>query len=489
MSQITIMQLSDLHRKVSAFPSNKAFVSSIMSDVSRYSHGEVHVPEPNLMVICGDIVQGSSLSGNFETSVKEIEQQYSEAIDVLNQLCAKLFNGDRDRIIMTPGNHDVSWPHSARSMQKLDKANYNLVELLKRPESNVRWDWMDFSFYQISDGALYRERLLPFAKFYTAFYNNQREYSLAPEEQYDIFKFPEHMTLLASFNSCFMNDHLNPTGRIHPESIASCYDYINQEEFDDWLKIAVWHHDTHGFPNRADFMDERAVQFLIDKGFQIGLHGHLHKEEIFEIKFSADQSIKMLVFGCGSLSASPQSIPLGVANQYSIIEVDATLTNLRCHVRKAVEQPPDIPIWMPGNIRQNKDKSYIDVKLEKHITGEYRMPSKSTLLKGLVEAEDLTAKREYLPALAKLKALDQKNPFVRRLTVECLWQLDMDEELIDFIGEPISVVEFTYLSESLWRKDMVDELKELVQRLSSVRRIADSEPYKRIARKLADRGI
>jgi len=489
MLQLVIMQVSDLHKEISVFPSNKAFVSSIVSDISRYANEEIPVPRPDILVICGDIIQGSGQIEDFDVAIQEIEQQYSEVTDILNQVCAMLFNGDKNRIVMIPGNHDVSWPHSRKSMQKLNKADHNFVGLCKRPESNVRWDWKDFSFYQIYDRDLYEQRLLPFARFYTAFYNNQRKYSLIPEEQYDIFEFPKYKTLFAGFNSCFLNDHLNLTSRIHPECIASCYSYISQEKFDDWLKIAVWHHDLHGFPNRADFMDERVVQFLIDKGFQIGLHGHLHKDEIFEIKFNADQSVKMPVFGCGSLSASPQNIPLGVSNQYSIIEIDDSLTNLRYHIRKAVEQPPELPIWMPGNIRQNKDKSYIDVKLERHIVEEYEMPAKSVLLKGLVEVEDLIAKKEYSQALAKLELLDQGNPFVRRFTIECLWQLDMDGELADFIKEPNSVTEFAYLSESLWRRSRIKDLKELVDKLSSRTEIVDSEPYKRIIKKLADRGI
>jgi len=485
MPQLAIMQLSDLHREVSVFPSNKAFVSSIISDISRYASGEVPVPEPDVLVICGDIVQGSNQIDDFETATQKIEQQYSEATDILNQLCVELFKGDKGRIVIVPGNHDVSWPHSRKSMLKLNKADHNLAELSKRPESNVRWNWDDFSFYRIFDHVLYRERLLPFAKFYTTFYNGQRKYSLNPEEQYDIFEFSEYKILFAGFNSCFMNDHLNPTGRIHPESIACCYNHVSQEEFDDWLKIAVWHHDTHGVPNRADFMDERAVHFLIDKGFQIGLHGHLHKEEIFEIRFSADQSVRMPVFGCGSLSVSPQNIPIGSSSQYSIIGIDASLTELRCHARKAVEQPPELPIWMPGNINQ---KSYIDVRLERYIVKEYEMPAKSTLLKGLVEVEDLVAKKEYQQALVKLKLLDQANSFVRRFTIECLWQLDMDDDLTNFIGEPKSVTEFAYLSESLWRKNRIKELKELVDQQNSIPNIADSEPYKRIAKKLANRG-
>jgi len=489
MSQLAIMQLSDLHKEISIFPSNKAFVSSIISDVVKYTNEEIPVPRPDILVICGDIVQGSNQIEDFEAAIQEIKQQYSEATDILNQLSTKLFDSDKNRIIIIPGNHDISWSHSGKSMEKLSKADDNFVEICKRPESNIRWDWKDFSFYQISDLDLYEQRFLPFAEFYTAFYNNQREYSLIPEKQYDIFEFPKYKLLFAGFNSCFLNDHLNQIGRIHPECIASCYNYVSQKKFDDWLKVAVWHHDFYGFPNRADFMDERTVQFLIDKGFRIGLHGHLHKDEILKIKFSADQSVKMLVFGCGSLGASPKRIPLGISNQYSIIEIDDSFTNLRYHIRKALEQPPELPIWMPGNIRQNKDKSYIDAKLERYVLKEYRTPIKSFLLKELVEVDDLIAKKEYTQALVKLKLLDQGNPFVRRFTIECLWQLDMDDELVDFIKEPNSITEFAYLSESLWRRNRIKDLKELVNKLSSRSEIIDSEPYKRIVKKIVDRGI
>lgn len=488
MSQLAIMQLSDLHRKISAFPTNKAFVSSIVSDIARYTSEEIPVSKPNILVVCGDIVQGSNRTASFEESTQEIEQQYDEATDILNQLSTVLFGGDKQRIVIIPGNHDVSWPHSRKSMERLKGNDPNLAELCRRLQGDVRWNWEDFSFYMISDHDLYDQRFALFAKFYATFYNNQRNYSLIPEKQYDVFEFPKYETLLVGFNSCFWNDHLNPIGMIHPECIADCHSYIAQEKFEDWLKIAVWHHDVHGFPMRSDFMDERTVQFLIDKGFQIGLHGHLHKDEIFELRFSADQSLKMLVFGCGSLSAPRQGIPLGMSNQYSIIEIDRPSNSLRYHIRKAVEQPPELPIWMPGNIRQNKDKSYIDVRLEEHVAREQKMPPKSVLLKELVEIEYLIGEKDYAQALAKLKPLNQQNPFVRRLTIECLWQLDMDNELISFIKEPNTVIEFTYFSEALWRKNRIQELRDLVEKLGSNLGIANSEPFKRIKKKLIDRG-
>lgn len=491
MSLVTIMQFSDLHKRASELDSNKALISSIVSDITRYDKEENPISKPDILIVCGDIIRGSGTSMDFELSIQEIEKQYNEANDFLSQLCKELFNGDKKRIVIVPGNHDVSWPHSQKSMEKLENLEQSFVELCKNSINNIRWSWKDHSYYKILDNELYNQRFVPFSKFYTTFYNNQRKYSLKPEEQFDVFEFPEYKMLLVGFNSCFCNDHLNYIGTIHPECMVNCHNTINQVKYNDWSKIAVWHHGVHGFPTSSDFMDERIVQFLIDKGFQIGLHGHQHKSDIFEVKFSADQSIAMQIFGCGTLCASQQDIPSGETRQYSLIELDSS-TDLKFHIRKAMEQPNGLPIWMPGNIKQNKDKSCMNIKIPITINKDkgknQEMQSKSNLSKGLVEAENLVAKKDYPEALEKLKLLEEENPFVQRLTIECFSQLELDDECIQFIKEPNTITEFAYLSEALWRNKNLPDLRKLLDELSQNQDIANSEPFKRMKSKLKDRG-
>lgn len=254
MSQVTIMQFSDLHMRASALDSNKALVSSIFSDIARHDKEDTPILEPDILVVCGDVIRGSGSSVDFELSTQEIKQQYNKANDFLTQLCNELFNGDKQRIVMVPGNHDVSWPHSQKSMEKLENFDSNFIDLCKTPTSNIRWSWKGHSYYKISDDDFYNQRFHPFSEFYKKFYNNQRKYSLKPEEQYDVFEFPEYKMLFVGFNSCFRNDHLNNIGMIHSECMVNCHSSINQEKYNDWLKIAVWHHGVHGFPTRSDFM-------------------------------------------------------------------------------------------------------------------------------------------------------------------------------------------------------------------------------------------
>ena len=485
MVAFTIMHLSDLHRKSSIFQNSRAFVSSIVSDIARFSHEGI--PKPDIIVVCGDIVQGSGRLEKYEEAVNEIESQYVEAEDILNRLCLRIMGGNKNKIVIAPGNHDISWPNSIKSMQKLNDLNQNLVELLKHPESNIRWNWADFAFYQIKDPDVYKQRMLSFANFYNRFYDNKKQFSLEPEKQYSLFEYPEDKIVVVAFNSCFMTDHLNSTGRIHPECIANCYDYIGDSKFNEWLKIAVWHHDIYGIPNRADFLDERTVQFLIDKGFNLGLHGHLHKNEVCKIKFSADQITKIPVFGCGSLSASPQANP-GVPNQYNILQINDARDHVQCYLRIALGQPSEMPIWTAGSLNQEKDKNYIVVKIERGRETGTQLATETSFARKLVEIEDMMAKKVYNEALQKLKNLDQANSIVRRFTVECLWQLDKDEELIDFIKEPRSIMEFGYLAESLWRKGDMANLGELVEKTKSIKEFSESEIFKRAVKRLSDKG-
>lgn len=119
MSIVTIMQFSDLHKSASAFDSDNALISSIVSDIARYQTEETPISKPDILVVCGDIIRGSESYVNFDSSILEIKQQYKDANDFLNKLCNRLFDGDKNKIVIIPGNHDVSWPQSQKSMEKL----------------------------------------------------------------------------------------------------------------------------------------------------------------------------------------------------------------------------------------------------------------------------------------------------------------------------------------------------------------------------------
>ncbi len=91
VEKLTIAQFSDLHRSKDNPISNMALLDSLMLDMDTYTSQDL-ISTPDILIISGDIVQGSNNSENAATLIKE---QYDEALNFLNDLADKLFNGDK----------------------------------------------------------------------------------------------------------------------------------------------------------------------------------------------------------------------------------------------------------------------------------------------------------------------------------------------------------------------------------------------------------
>jgi hypothetical protein len=90
---------------------------------------------------------------------EEIQKQYEVASDFLAGLCDIFFGGERNRMIIVPGNHDVSQYVSKASMSKIKKKNLTpFVDALWEEDSNIRWSWKDFHFYEIDKPDEYKNR-------------------------------------------------------------------------------------------------------------------------------------------------------------------------------------------------------------------------------------------------------------------------------------------------------------------------------------------
>jgi len=493
MSKITLMQFSDLHKSEGSSENDNVLISSIVSDINRQKSEDPKISKPDFLVICGDIIQGSANGSSYEEGIQEINIQYKEAEKFLDHLCQKLFNGDKKNIILIPGNHDISWPHSINSMEKLEKPDKKYTKIFKTPSSKIRWCWTDLAFYQIVNELEYNNRFASFSEFYKSFYEGARSYSLKPEEQYNIFEFPEKKILFLGLNSCYYNDHLNDFGSINCDCIVSCHEKISQEVYKDWIKIAVWHHGIYGIPGCTDYLDQGVIQFLIDKGFHIGLHGHQHKSDFVDVKFIIDQSVQMPTLGCGTLCASYRDIPPGETRQYSIIEIDKEQSALTLFIRKALDQTPDLPIWMSECIKQNNNERFMIVPFGRMNMTSFKheemqeITTESIDLEALTQIDFLISTKEYQLALDKLKNLNFENQFVRKLILECLSNLERDDEIITFIKEPKDVGEFTYLTEALWRVKSLTELRRVLENSKENMEIAQSSAYSRISRKFEDR--
>jgi predicted MPP superfamily phosphohydrolase len=180
MAEVSILQISDLHRDPGNPIRNDVLLSSLENDRARYIHtDDPIIRSPDIIIVSGDVIQGV-LPGTADPATK-LAEQYREALDFLGQLTDKVLAGDRRRVVIVPGNHDISACHFMDSVQRVDIApgrNREMVSQLFSSESPLRWSWADFELFEIVDHAKYANRLAAFASFYQEFYAGSRTYSL-----------------------------------------------------------------------------------------------------------------------------------------------------------------------------------------------------------------------------------------------------------------------------------------------------------------------
>lgn len=80
--------------------------------------------------------------------------------------------GDRSRLVMVPGNHDVDWNMAFAALEVADRAQTpeDLAAALHSETSEYRWDWKTQTLYRIADPTLYGRRLDVFWELFERFY-------------------------------------------------------------------------------------------------------------------------------------------------------------------------------------------------------------------------------------------------------------------------------------------------------------------------------
>jgi hypothetical protein len=212
--ELSILHISDLHRDSGSVVTTASLLESLRLDRSR--HLAKGLIAPHVAVVSGDIVYGVT----DESQTGELQRQYEEALGLLIGLADEFFNGDRERVILIPGNHDVSHPHVLRSLApvplpKDPTKRRILAEQLREIGSPLRWDARDFVVRRIDDPETYARRFEPFAGFYERFYEGRRTFPIEPDQQVGVHCFPELDLIVVGYSSCCDNDLFNRSGRVH----------------------------------------------------------------------------------------------------------------------------------------------------------------------------------------------------------------------------------------------------------------------------------
>ncbi|MDX9744117.1 MAG: metallophosphoesterase [Arcobacteraceae bacterium] len=437
IDKLTIAHISDLHRSSDNPISNEALLTSLIRDIDTYSTEGIH--KPDILIVSGDIVQGSN---NYEKAATLLSEQYTEALEFLNSLADVLFDGDKSKIILVPGNHDISWTESKNSMERIEEKDItehdgilrkNIFQEAIKIDSNIKWSWSDRSFYRIINSEMYENRFAYFCDFYQKFYNGEKSYSLDPNEQFDIFDFQEWGVSIIGFNSCFHNDHLNRAGSINPRCIGKVGLKLRDLNKEGRLILAAWHHNTKGGPYDQDYMDNACIQNFIVDNVKIGFHGHQHRVEVLRAENNIIDSKMMLILSAGSLCAGPKELPAGYNQQYNLLELSRTdneTIQLKVYSRtKTLQSSFENPIWERGTFNSTVSEFTTSIKHNK------------PPIPNLGKVEKLIGDKDYQAAQKILIEHDISDPFVRILLLECYNHFENYPGIIEHFSKPQTIPE------------------------------------------------
>ncbi|XWK86814.1 MAG: AAA-like domain-containing protein [Phormidium sp.] len=281
-----IIHLSDLH--FGTEENARLWSSQLVQDVRR----EMNLSTIDALILSGDIAN------------KATEAEYKAAQLFLDEL-KKEFNLQPNQIIIVPGNHDID----RNPVTKAYKNNYqgelkegfgqgyyrkqikNLGEYsltseyksrteefikLKQKQSDKDKD----SFFLVRHEETYKQRFKNFSDFYQ--YIKGEPYPLEDKEQGILNYFPEQKLLIVGFNSAWQINHIDPDhlndANINNDPITKVLNEIELRDYQDWVKIAVWHHPLHS-PFEDRIKDDSFMQRLSQSGFCFVIHGHIHNAD------------------------------------------------------------------------------------------------------------------------------------------------------------------------------------------------------------------
>lgn len=450
----TILHISDLHRDSQSGISTQTLIESLRLDHERYRAAGV-APSPDIAVVSGDIVFGVK----DRDSDAEIERQYQEAHDFLAALADQFLGGNRERIVIVPGNHDVSHPHVLRALEPVTlptepEKRELLARQLQADGSSLRWVASEFAVRRVADQNAYAQRFEPYARFYSKFYEGKRTFPIEAKRQVVVHAFSDLELVVVGLSSCCENDLFNRSGKVHPDCIAAATREISDYVRRGFVAAAVWHHNLAGGPNDHDYVDAEIVQSLMDGGFVIGLHGHQHRPQFLEHRFTADRKRSIAVISAGTLCAGPSHLPPGRMRAYNLVCVDSVARSGSVHVRDMKNISFGSPVW---------GDAYVNEFAGATMKFELAAPlSPVSAISKAADAEEALRKGDAREAYSLVRQ-SLSDGFARRVALQSLTALGDWEEIVRVFNPPTSALEFITLCEALYANAWRDELRRLLE--------------------------
>jgi len=301
---IRILHLSDLHLE------NAKQASVYRTQLETDLNINLKVKRLDYLIISGDIADRAT------------EAEYRAAFELLDTL-VKRFGLDANRVIIVPGNHDVNWDDS--------EAAYQFVPKRKLTGSLPKGTYIpagDAGVLMRKD-ELYQKRFASFNDHFYRWAKGGQEYPLEYEKQAILIERPEDRILFLGLNSCWQVDHyFSNQANVNMEALTRALDKLQIGSYDNWLKIAVWHHPITG----KEMMENEFMQLLAVHGFQVCMHGHIH--EAIGGFYRYDDKHDIHIIGAGTFGAPTKEQVPGIPLQYNLLTIDPNLGDITVNTRK-----------------------------------------------------------------------------------------------------------------------------------------------------------
>lgn len=424
----TLLHISDLHRTSGPRLHNDNLVAAIASDSVRWD--AEGIPRPDVIVVSGDLIQGAGPASSDPEA--DIAAQYEEAHDLLRRLADELVGGDLSRVVLVPGNHDVSWSRSLAAMAPLADCPDGIAKLALESESGVRWDWSTQTAFEILGPDAYEARLGQYRDFATAFYAGVDPNPRARYDDLVFFNYPDLDLAVVGFSSWHGNDCFCEVGEIEPRLVAASRELLESSSAS--TAVAVWHHSIVGGPRARDYMDQRVVHQLVDFGFSLGLHGHQHYPGAAPYELRLPNLTSMVVVSAGSLAVGDGELPMGERRQYNVVVVDPASEEVEIHVRAMS------PAGVFMGSHRDDFGGHTSVKLP--LPHSPARPPAPTVTRRLDDAFTAVARGEHEEALRLVDGLGPSHDVPKRhIEIEALTALGRYEEVLELMNPPQTVEE------------------------------------------------
>lgn len=437
----TFMHISDLHRLTTDPIGNSELLSTLIADRERASREDPAITAPDAIIVTGDLVQGVRLGqAGYEV---ELDAQYEVARDLLERLAEEFLGGDRARLVMLPGNHDVDWNCARAAMELVpdEDLGTSFSPAMCGSGGDLRWSWRERRAYRIVNRHLYEQRLARFDALADSFY---ADVEIVRSPFFRMHPLRDEQIVVVAFSSCIGNDCFAGHGAIDEDALARAH--IDLQGTPYVLRVAAWHHSIDGEPSASDYMSVSTVHRMIGKGFRLGLHGHQHHAAAANRYVYLPEEERMAVVSAGSLCASALSLPVGVNRQYNLIEIADDLQSARIHVREMAVATNFAPARRP----EMGFSTFAELSWTLPAGSEQRRAEHEQRL--ILDAERAVAEHRYPDAEQALGRLTQplvgyaRSLMVTALSAQAAW-----DRLAEHLAEPQSIEELVLGVEALSR--------------------------------------